>query len=264
VEEFIAAENVSFAYAEAPPAVCGVSLRIERGRVMGIIGPNGSGKSTLLRLLAGIVTPHTGQITLDGAEVHRLSPRARAQRLAYLPQSVAPLFGLTVEDTVALGRFPHLTGLGGLAPRDMVAVEQAMARTQVLALRTRIFTELSGGERQRVLLASVLAQGPAFLLLDEPTAALDLHHEAEVFALLRALAGEGFGVCVVTHDLSLAAGHCDGLLLLSEHGAPIARGLPPDVLTAEALSAAYGAPVRVGMHPFTGAPLPYVSPGALS
>lgn len=261
LEATLQATDVSFAYADGPPVVRGVSVRVARGRVTGIIGPNGSGKSTLLRLLAGIARPSGGAVAFGGTSITGLSPRSRAKRLAYLPQSVTPLFGLTVEDTVSLGRFPHTSGLGGLSPGDLAAVETAMTRTAVLPLRERIFTELSGGERQRVLLASVLAQEPEFLLLDEPTAALDIHHEAEVFALLRTLADEGFGVCVVTHDLSLAAGHCDELLLLSNTGAPVAQGAAATVLTPEALTQAYGARVLVAAHPFTGAPFPFAPTG---
>ena len=258
----ILAEDCSYAYPDAPSVVRGVSLRVARGSVTGIIGPNGSGKSTLLRLLAGMARPATGRVILDGAPtpLYAMPPRARARQIAFLPQQVEPLFGLSVVEAVALGRFPHTEGFGGLSARDHEAITRAMDRCAVATLRDRIFTELSGGERQRVLLASVLAQEPALLLLDEPTAALDLHHEAEVFALLGALAREGFGVCVVTHDLSLAAAHCDALLLLSATGAPVAQGPPSAVLTPEALSAAYGARVLVGAHPFTGVPLPYAPP----
>jgi len=258
----ILAEDCSFAYADGPPVVRGVSLRVVRGGVTGIIGPNGSGKSTLLRVLSGMARPGTGHVRLDESPtpLHAVSPRTRARQIAYLPQQVEPLFGLSVEETVALGRFPHTEGFGGLSARDHAAIARAMERCAVSTLRERLFTELSGGERQRVLLASVLAQEPAFLLLDEPTAALDLHHEAEVFALLGALAREGFGVCVVTHDLSLAAAHCDALLLLSSNGNPLAQGPPSTVLTPEHLSAAYGARVLVGRHPFTGVPLPYAPP----
>lgn len=261
MEATIRADEVSYAYAGGPDAVRGATLHLARGQVTGIIGPNGSGKSTLLRLLAGMAQPRAGEVLIAGSRACEMPARQRARRVAYLPQTVAPLFGLTVDETVALGRYPHTTGLGGLSRVDHAAVARAMARAGVLGLRGRVFTELSGGERQRVLLAGVLAQEPEFLLLDEPTAALDLHHEAEVFALLRALAGEGYGVCVVTHDLSLAAAHCDALLLLAGDGATVAQGAPGAVLTAEALSRAYGARVIVAAHPVTGAPLPYAPPG---
>lgn len=258
----ILAENCAFAYPDGPMVVRGVSLRIKRGGVTGIVGPNGSGKSTLLRLLAGMARPSLGRVGLEGTgtPLHALAPRLRARQLAYLPQQVEPLFGLSVAETVALGRYPHAEGLGGLGPNDHAAVARAVERCAVQGLSDRVFTELSGGERQRVLLASVLAQEPAFLLLDEPTAALDLHHEAEVFALLGTLAREDFGVCVVTHDLSLAAAYCDALLLLSAAGDVVAQGVPTAVLTPEALSEAYGARVLVGAHPFTGVPLPYAPP----
>ena len=262
----ITAEQLSFSYAPGNPVLREVCFRVRQGQVTGILGPNGSGKSTLLRLLAGVGRPSAGSVLLkrDGlaAEpLHALTPRARAQVVGYLPQSVTPLFGLSVLDTVALGRYPRLAGLGGLSAHDDALVAGAMQETGVTDFAARVFTELSGGERQRVLLASVLAQEPTFLLLDEPTAALDLHHEAEVFALLRTLAARGYGVCVVTHDLSLAAAHCDALLLLGAGGAMVARGIPGDVITAQALTQAYGAEVRVGVHPFTGAPLPYAPPG---
>lgn len=260
----ILADNCAYAYPGHAPAIHGVSLRVPRGAVTGIIGPNGSGKSTLLRVLAGLAPPSEGTVTLDDlpGPLHAAPARDRARHLAYLPQLVEPLFGLTVSETVALGRFPHQQGLGGLSPVDHDAVRNAMTRCAVESLAQRLFTELSGGERQRVLLASVLAQEPAYLLLDEPTAALDLHHEAEVFALLGALAREGYGVCVVTHDLGLAAAHCDQLVLLSASGMVAAQGTATAVLTSETLSEAYGARVVVAPHPITGLPLPYAVPGA--
>lgn len=256
------AENLSFAYDAHAPAVSGVDVGLRAGHLLGIVGPNGSGKSTLLRLLAGLLPPDTGRIMLDGKPLRSFAARTRARHIAFLPQAVQPAFAFRAFEVVCLGRYPHTGGLGGLAAADLACATRCMEQTSTLALRDRVFSTLSGGERQRVLLASILAQEPRFMLLDEPTSALDLHHAQEVFALLRGLTRADYGIAVVTHDLNLAAQYCDTLLLLGEDHGPVATGSVASVLQEAALTRAYGAPMRVGTHPFAGTPFVGAASGA--
>jgi iron complex transport system ATP-binding protein len=248
------AEGLRFSYDQDVDVLRDVGASVESGTMLGIVGPNGSGKSTLLRLLAGLLTPTAGMVVLDERALSEYAPRDRAKALAFLPQAVNPAFSLTAFEVVCLGRYPHTALLGALGPNDFEVATRCLADTESTALRDRDFMSLSGGERQRVLLASILAQEPKLLLLDEPTSALDLHHEVEVFGLLRRLTESGYGVGIVTHDLNLAARYCDTLLLLSENHAVVCSGSPEAVLREELLSAAYGAAIRVGTHPFYGTP----------
>lgn len=248
------AQTVSFAYEKEQVVLDAVDVSIPAGTLTGIVGPNGCGKSTLLRLLCGLLQPQTGRVLMDGAELSRLSGRARARRLAFLPQAVNPAFAMSVFEVVCLGRYPHAGPFGGLGPKDFDVARRCLRDTETEHLRARDFLSLSGGERQRVLLASILAQEPEMLLLDEPTSALDIHHEAEVFALLRQLAAHGYGVGVVTHDLNAAAQYCGRILLLGAAHGVVAAGAPEEVFREAALCAAYGAAIRVGRHPFADAP----------
>jgi iron complex transport system ATP-binding protein len=253
----LTAEEISHAYEPRTPVVRGVSFALAAGRFSVVVGPNGSGKSTLLRVLAGLLAPTAGRVLLDGAPLRALGAAARARAVGFLPQSVQPAFSFNAFEVVCLGRYPHAGPFGGMSAEDLAVARAALARTGTAPLAARAFNTLSGGERQRVLLASVLAQQPRFLLLDEPTAALDLHHAQEVFAQLRSLADEGYGVAVVTHDLNLAAQYCDDTLLLGETHDAVAQGAPARVFTEAHLGRAYGARMRVGRHPF--ADTPFVS-----
>jgi iron complex transport system ATP-binding protein len=250
------AERVSFSYAHGNNILAETNLLVERGIVTGLAGPNGSGKSTMLRILCGILAQQSGAVILDGKPLNRHTALDRARKIGFLPQNVSPSFDFTVFEVVCLGRFPHQTYLGGLTQIDRDIAMRCMEAADVVPLRDRPLTSLSGGERQRVLLASVLAQEPGFLLLDEPTSALDLHHQVEILSLLKRLASEGYGVCVVMHDLTLAGRFCDSLSLLSPRQKNvIASGTPRDVLTEPLLREAYGDRVRVCDHPITGTPL---------
>lgn len=248
------AEAVSFAYEKDEAVLRAVDAQVEAGVMTGIVGPNGCGKSTLLRLLCGLLRPLSGEILLDGAALARLSGRARARRVAFLPQAINPAFDMPVFEVACLGRYPHAGLFGGLGPKDFEVARRCLEETGTDTLRTREFLSLSGGERQRVLLASILAQEPDLLLLDEPTSALDIHHEVEVFSLLRRLVRQGYGVGVVTHDLNAAAQYCDTLILLGASHTVVAAGTPEEVLCEAALCEAYGASIRVGRHPFAGTP----------
>lgn len=243
------AHHIHFAYEPGQHVLRDVAARIESGRITGFVGPNGSGKSTLLRILCGLLRPEQGDIQLNAKPLAQYSSRERARTIAFLPQSVNPAFDLTVFEVVALGRYPHLGALGALTPHDTDVVNRCLAETHTESFRKRNFLALSGGERQRVLVASILAQEPALLLLDEPTSALDIHHQVEVFALLETLAHRGYGVCVVTHDLNVAAQFSDLVYLLGCGGTIVRHGSPEEVFTESLLSTAYNATIRVTRHP---------------
>ena len=246
-------ENVRFRYEDSEWELGGVSCALQQGTMLAIIGPNGSGKSTLLKLAAGVLSPQSGRIVLNGRDMLAFDRADVARHLGYLPQLVNYAFDYFVEEVVGMGRFPHLSGLGFLSRHDAEVVERSMAQTETEAFRGRRLSRLSGGERQRVFLASVLAQEPRVLLLDEPTAALDIHHQAGFFRLLRRLVNDGIAVAVVTHDLNIASFHCDRLLLLAR-GRPIKEGTPEEIVRAEVLSDVYEEPVLVQRDQRTGKP----------
>lgn len=232
-----------------------VALQARPGEVLALIGPNGAGKTTLLRALARLLAPTTGVVRLDGHDIQRLKSRTLARRLALAPQSSSELWPLTVEQYVALGRAPHRGWLLPLEASDRAAVERALERTGLLGLRERIVTALSGGEQRRAILARTLAQEPQALLLDEPTAALDLKYQVAILELARRLAHtDRMAVVLTLHDLNQAAIIADRLALLVE-GKLLAAGTPEQVLTPELLTSAYEVPVTVGRHPDTGVPL---------
>ena len=209
------------------------------GEFVGVLGPNGAGKSTLARAILALLRHDSGRVLIDGRDVGGLPRAVLARRVAYLPQGQTLHWPLSVERLVGLGRLPHLGPLSRIAPTDAAAIEAAMARADVVPLRARIATELSGGERARVLLARALAvQAPA-LIADEPLAALDPGHQIEVMELLAAEARAGALVIVILHDLTMAARHCDRLILL-DGGRIVADGRPAAVLDAARLAAVYG------------------------
>ena len=249
----LTAEDLLFRWEPgAVPAVNGVSLELGPGELVALVGPNGSGKSSLLALLAGWRRPEAGEVRLEGRPLAAFPPRERARRLAFLPQQVAPLYELTVAELVATGRYPWLGGVPSPGPGDP-AVRRALAAADLEPLADRPFGSLSGGERQRALVAATLAQEPRWLLLDEPTASLDLHHAVAIFRVLEASARDGLGVLVVTHDLNLAALFASRVVLL-RGGRLEGLGPPEEVLTAESLRRAYGPEVLVTVHPATGRP----------
>lgn len=237
----------------AIPALDGVTLQIARGEFAGIVGPNGSGKTTLLRVINALLIPERGAVWLEGRQVAALSPRLVAATVAVVPQQSRGGFGFTAHEIVLMGRSPHLPPLAAEGSRDLAIVREAMERTRTWHLRGRPVDELSGGERQRVLLARALAQDPRVLLLDEPTAHLDISYQVEMMDLVRGLVGEGLTTVAALHDLNLAAMYCDRLVLL-DRGRIAAMGTPAEVLTPERLQAVYGAVVTVHPHPASGRP----------
>jgi iron complex transport system ATP-binding protein len=216
----------------------GVGLSVAPGALLGIVGPNGAGKSTLLRVMAGVLDPDGGAVTLDGRALGGWQARERAQRIAYLPQHPACHPAMAVGRVVALGRLPHLTAWQTPGATDREAVARAMEATDVAHLAGRHAGSLSGGEHARVMLARALAADAPLLLADEPVADLDPYHGLEVMDRLAHLARDGRTVVVVLHDLTLAARYCHRVALLN-HGRIVAEGPPADTLSPENLATVY-------------------------
>ena len=232
-----------------------VELVLEPGEVLVVLGTNGAGKSTLLATLTGELAPSAGQVLLGERPLASWSAQERARRMAVLPQSSALAFAFEVQEVVAMGRMPNASG----QRRDAEILREAMAAADVSHLATRSYLSLSGGERQRVHLARVLAQvwdsaEQGCLLLDEPTASLDLAHQHLTLQQAREMASRGLAVLVVLHDLNLAARYADRLLLLHE-GRVCAQGSPWEVLQVERLEQVFKVPVRVQPHPLHDCPL---------
>ena len=249
------ADNVSFSYGEERSAIdvlSGVSAELRRGEILGILGPNGSGKTTLLRLLSGTRVPSSGEVRLDGAPLRSLSRREVAKRIAVVPQETLLAFDYTVMEMVLMGRHPHLGMFQLEGPDDYAIARNALRATGTAALEARQFNTLSGGEKQRVVIAAALAQASEILLLDEPTASLDLGYQLEVATLLTRLNREhGVTIAVSTHDLNLAASICDALVLIRD-GRVIASGPTQDVLTPTHIRALYDVTADVRQHDTAG------------
>jgi len=237
----IEAVSVCFAY-DGLTVLRDVSLHAAAGEIVGVIGPNGAGKSTLLRLLGGVLRPDSGEVRVGGRRLEELGRDEIGRRIAAVPQDTVIEFPFSVTEIVLMGRAPYARGFGFESAADLEIAGAAMQRTGVTDLATREVHELSGGERQRVVLARALAQQSEVLLLDEPTAYLDLRHEMEIFALLREIARQGRAIVIVLHDLTLAAACCDRLVLLSG-GTVFASGAPAEVLTEAAIAQVY----RIGV-----------------
>jgi iron complex transport system ATP-binding protein len=227
-----------------PPALDGVDVRLEAGKLLAVVGPNGSGKSTLIRALTGAVRLESGEARLGDRPVTDWAPAEFARRVGVVAQREDPLFPLRVEDSVLLGRYAHLGPVAAAGPADLAAVREAMARCDLATLADRRVDALSGGEWQRTRLARALAQEPEILLLDEPTAALDIRHEMEIFELVRRLVDGGLAGMIVTHQLNLAARYADQMLLLSA-GRLVGSGRPAEVLRKDILGTVFGWPVAV-------------------
>jgi iron complex transport system ATP-binding protein len=229
-----------------------ISLDVRHGRVLALVGPNGAGKSTLLGLLAGDAPPTEGRIELDGRSMAAWSSAELARARAVLLQSNQVAFSFTVRQVVEMGRAPWLGT--PQSEEDEAAIEAALAEADVVELAERAFPTLSGGERARASLARVLAQRTPILLLDEPTAALDLRHQEEVLRIARRHAAAGGAVVAVLHDLSLAAAYADEIAMM-HRGRLVAVGSPAEVLTAERVAEVYGLEVRILPDPDTGRPI---------
>lgn len=227
--------------------VSDVALTVGRGEVVGLVGPNGAGKSTLLRAISG-VQPSDGSVAIEGRPAADFDRREFARTVAVVQQLPEAPPSMSVGDLVLLGRHPHLRWFEHESARDHQIARLAMIRAGCLEFADRELGTLSGGERRRAFIARGLAQEPALLLLDEPTANLDAGAQAEVCELLRGLAADGVGVLVVLHDLTLAAAYCDRVVLLAD-GRVLDSGPPSDVITAEQVARMYGSGVTVLHHP---------------
>ncbi len=244
-------------------AVRHLSLTVQPGEFLGVIGPNGSGKSTLLKLLSGFIRPQEGTVSFDGRPIGSYPARALARQIAVVPQQGQFAFPFTVGEMVGMGRAPYQAALApwsAQAPEDLAVIGQALSQLNLDALADRSVLELSGGERQKVLVARALAQQTNILLLDEPTASLDVHHQLAVYRLLRSLNVERqMTVVAVSHDLNLAALFSHRLALLD--GGAIRRiGSPAEVLTQAELDGLYGQAVLVDRHPSAAVPRVTVRP----
>ena len=254
------ADNVSFAYrgarregaASVAPVLDRVAMEVRRGQILGILGPNGSGKTTLLRLLSGSRQPTDGDVLLDGTSLRQLPRKTVARRIAVVPQETQLAYDYSVIEIVLMGRHPHL-GLFELeGPHDIDVARQALRATGTEPLERRQFNTLSGGEKQRVVIAAALAQSAEILLLDEPTASLDLGFQLEIATLLRTLNREQqVTIGISTHDLNLAAAVCDEIVLLHQ-GRALAAGATAEVLTPAHLRHLYGVTADVHFHAASG------------
>ncbi len=245
--------GVTFRY-RSGQGVESVTFRAAPGELLGIVGPNSAGKSTLLRLLSGVLAPQGGQIVIEGRDVATLSRVGLAQRVAVVPQEFHVAFPFRVAEVVLMGRYPHAVGGRWENARDRTVARDALDAMGIQDLAARRMDELSGGERQLVSIARALAQETRILLLDEPTAHLDLGHQRVVLAILmrRRHGGQGSTI-LVSHDLNLAAAYCDRILLLAR-GRVQVLGPPEEVITEDHLESAYGCPVEVERHPVSGRP----------
>src|SRR5262245_21243445 len=249
------ARNLTVAY-DHRIAVADLTLSLKPGEITAIIGPNGAGKSTLLKSLNGQVRPSSGTIVLDGQPIERLNRRSSSRRIAVVAQEAELRFPVTVLEFVLGGRFAWATnaGWGWETERDLQVAEAVLRESELSELSGRLMNELSGGERQRALMARALATEAPILLLDEPTANLDLSHQATLLALVRNRCDQHQAAAlVVTHDINLASQFADHILLMKQ-GRALHAGTPEDVLQPQILQEVFEVKVLVDAHPITGGP----------
>ena len=241
----LAARDIAVRYrAGGPLALNGVSCEVRRAQLVAVVGPNGSGKTTLLRALLGLVLVERGLVLVDGRPVSQWPRRLLARTVGVVAQQEEALLPLRVADAVLMGRYAHLGSLSAPAERDRAAVRSALERCDITDLADRAVDSLSGGEWKRVRVARALAQEPQALVLDEPTASLDIRHEMELFELVRELVDSGLAGLVITHHLNLAARFAHRIVLLSR-GELVAEGTPAEVLKRETLTRTFEWPLAV-------------------
>jgi len=231
-----------------------IAFDVTEGEMLGIIGPNGSGKSSLLKLLSRLNTPQQGDISLRAVDLALIEQADLARTTAMVPQESSFFFPYMVAEVVLMGRTPHLRGRLFEGRHDIEVVREVMHWMDIAGLGDRPVTEISGGERQRVVIARALAQEPDILILDEPTASLDIAHQVEIYHILTRLNEErGLTIILSSHDLNLAAQYCHRMILMNK-GRIYAAGTPSEVITEENIRAVYGCPVLVDAHPVSGGP----------
>jgi len=246
-------KNLNFFYGNIP-ALKDLTFSVSKGDFFIIIGPNGSGKTTLMKVMAGIFKPKTGRLKILNRTLEKYTRKDLAQTMAFVPQMMPVDFPFSVLEVVLMGRSPYMGMLGVEQEEDLKIAEQALAFTGVEHLAHRKLDQLSGGEQQRVFVARAICQEPEIILLDEPTASLDLAHQIRLMDLMEKLKNEtGITVVMVSHDVNLAAMYCDRLLLL-KNGEMVCLGTPDEVLTFQTLEAAYGCTLLVDESPLGNVP----------
>lgn len=233
----IEAREVEFAY-QIEPVLRGLNFTAEAGDMVAVLGPNGVGKSTLFRCILGFLKPQKGGIYIDGRDIRHMSSAETARHIAYIPQSVAPTFNYTVQDTVLMGLTNQLGIFQSPRPQDVEKVVQVLENLGIVHLRHRGYGQISGGERQLTLLARALVQNAGILIMDEPTANLDYGNSWRVMERISALAGDGYAIIFSTHDPNQAFMHANRVLAMKDGGI-LAMGAPEDALTEEVLSQLY-------------------------
>ena len=240
--ELMKLENISFAY-ETSQVINGLSVAIQEKSFIGLIGPNGSGKSTLLKIMAGILEPDSGSVQFKESPITRINKKLFAQSVSWIPQDHPMVFPFKVSEIVLMGRHPYLSPLSFESNDDIEISRKAMETTMTSQFADRHFNEISGGEKQRVMIASALAQNPEMMLLDEPTAALDLKYQVQILKILKDLNKEHkMTLILAMHDLNLASKFCNRLILLDK-GQIVRDGSPEQVLEKDILEQVYGVEV---------------------
>ena len=240
-------EHLSFSYQEEKKIIDDIHLHVKKGELVGIIGPNGSGKSTILKNIYRALKPDSGAVFLDGEAIYKMSSKKTAKKLGVVGQENSIPFDFSVGEIVAMGRSPHKKLLEGETEKDEKIVVNALKQVNLEHMIHKSYMHLSGGEKQRVIIARVLAQQTEFLLLDEPTNHLDIHHQLQIFDLIKEL---GVTVLSAIHDLNIAALYCDRLYIVKD-GKIVASGTPVEVLTKEIILQVFDIHTDVIIHPLT-------------
>ena len=253
VDKVICLKDVCFAY-DGRNVLDGVSLSVDAGDFIGVVGPNGSGKTTLIKLLSRVLKPRSGKIEIAGEDISHIPNRRLARITAVVPQETNVLFAYTVAEIVLMGRYPYLGALSFERGEDVAVAQDAMETTDVAQFADRLISQVSGGEKQRVVIARALAQEPRIMLLDEPTAFLDLKHQVGIYGVLQKLNREKqMTILAVSHSLNLAAQFCRRIIMLDK-GRIAADGTPDEVLTGENIERVFEVKVRITRDESTGAP----------
>lgn len=249
----IEVNNLTFSYNQVT-VLKDINFQIEKGKIVTIIGPNGSGKSTLLKNLASILSPQKGSIVLDNRKLWTYPTRELARKLAIVPQNINIEYDFTCYEIVLMGRTPYIKRFQQETFEDLAIVKDVMEKTRVWHLKNKSVRELSGGEYQRVIIAKALAQNPQTLLLDEPTATLDIHHQIEILDLLKLLNKEkGITIIMALHDINLAVRYSDEIILING-GTKVAMGSPEEIITKDNLQGVYKTDIIVDKNKHTSCP----------
>lgn len=240
----LSADHLNYAYIPGRTVLHDISLELDSGEILYLLGPNGGGKTTLLSCLAGLLHPNSGSVRLNGKNLNIYSDSQRARKIGLIPQLHLPVFAFSVEDIVMMGRAPHLGWLGSPSDEDQAVVDDVLEQVGLFELRNRPYTEISGGERQLTLIARGLAQQCSILMMDEPTAHLDLSNQHRVLDIVKQLSKQNLSFVISSHNPNDALAYADNVLLLN-HGWVIDAGLPQDILTASLLSSVYGVKTKV-------------------